>query len=120
MSHGIAAHEQVGSGHAGGMEQVRAGHSADHAAHGPPTTNNTHADHATTHADHQPATDAHAGHGGHAGHAEMFRKRFWASLALTIPVVLYSEMLMDLTGWMPPEFSGDRWVAPVLGTLTFL
>ena len=50
----------------------------------------------------------------------MFRTRFWASLALTIPVVLYSEMLMDLTGWMPPAFSGDRWVAPVLGTLTFL
>jgi Cu2+-exporting ATPase len=110
MSHGIAEHEQMGSGHAGGMERAQSSPSEDHTAHaGPHAARQTAGPHA-----------GHGAHGGHAGHAEMFRKRFWASLALTIPVVLYSEMLMDLTGWMPPEFSGDRWVAPVLGTLTFL
>ena len=57
---------------------------------------------------------------GHHDHAAMFRRRFWLSLALTVPVVIYSHMLMTLTGLMPPEFSGDHWVGPVLGTLTFL
>jgi Cu2+-exporting ATPase len=50
----------------------------------------------------------------------MFRRRFWACLVLTVPVVLYSHMLMTLTGWTAPAFAGDQWVGPVLGTLTFL
>ena len=42
--------------------------------------------------------DAHAGHDKHAGHSvDMFRDRFWLSLILTIPVVLYSEMVQ---GWL--------------------
>ncbi len=57
---------------------------------------------------------------GHLDHAAMFRRRFWLSLVLTVPVVIYSHMLMTLTGRTPPEFSGDHWVGPVLGTLTFL
>ncbi len=63
---------------------------------------------------------AHAGHhGGHGDHAAMFRRRFWLSLVLTVPVVAYSHMLMELTGWSPPGFSGDRWISPVLGTMVF-
>ncbi|CAN5894066.1 heavy metal translocating P-type ATPase [soil metagenome] len=61
--------------------------------------------------------DAHAGHGDHAA---MFKRKFWLSFALTIPVVLYSHMLMELTGWMAPAFPGSRWVPPVLGTAVFL
>ncbi|HVL06775.1 MAG TPA: heavy metal translocating P-type ATPase [Acidimicrobiales bacterium] len=57
---------------------------------------------------------------GHHDHGAMFKKRFWFSLVLTVPVVLYSHMLMTLTGWTPPAFTGDHWVGPVLGTLTFL
>jgi len=57
---------------------------------------------------------------GHHDHAAMFRTRFWFSLLLTIPVVIYSHMLMTLTGWTPPTFPGDHWVGPILGTLTFL
>ncbi|CAN5569068.1 hypothetical protein BH18ACT1_BH18ACT1_06710 [soil metagenome] len=41
------------------------------------------------------------------------------SLVLNVPVVLYSHMWMSLTDLDPPGFSGDRWVAPVLGTLVF-
>ena len=59
------------------------------------------------------------GGGGHGAHAALFRRRFWVSLALTIPVVLYSHMLMTLTGWEPPGFPGDQWVAPGLGTVIF-
>jgi Cu+-exporting ATPase len=60
------------------------------------------------------------GHGDHGDHAAMFRRRFWLSLLLTVPVVLYSHMLMTLTGWTPPELPGDQWIAPVLGTVVFL
>ena len=75
------------------------------------------------HSQHQGRHDehaGHAGHGGHAGHTELFRRRFWLSLVLTIPVVLYSEMLMELTGWTAPGAGGAGWVAPLLGTAIFL
>jgi Cu2+-exporting ATPase len=61
------------------------------------------------------------GHDGHAGHATgMFRDRFWVSLALSVPVVLYSEMVQMWLGFSMPEFPGSGSVAPVLGTFIFL
>ncbi|MGH9178213.1 MAG: HAD-IC family P-type ATPase, partial [Acidimicrobiales bacterium] len=62
----------------------------------------------------------HRGGHGDGDHAEMFRGRFWLSLVFTIPVVLYSEMLMELTGWTVPGSEGAGWVPPVLGTAVFL
>src|SRR5215213_8270643 len=62
----------------------------------------------------------HGGHGGHGDHAAQFRDRFWLSLVLTVPVVLYSEMVQDWLGFTPPQFPGSQWVAPVLGTVVFL
>src|SRR5215211_5875055 len=65
--------------------------------------------------------DAHAGHDKHAGHSvAMFRDRFWLCLILTIPVVLFSEMVQDWLGFSLPEFPGDELIAPVLGTIVFL
>jgi hypothetical protein len=32
--------------------------------------------------------DPHAGHAGHGSHAEIFRRRFWLSLFLTVPIVV--------------------------------
>ena len=67
---------------------------------------------------------AHAGHGGHdkhEGHSpDMFRRKFWLSLVLTIPTVVWGHMLMRLTGWEAPAFPGSEWVPPVLGTVVFL
>jgi Cu2+-exporting ATPase len=54
----------------------------------------------------------------HQHHVELFRRRFWLSLVLTIPVVLYSDM-WERTGLEPPSFPGDHWVAPVLATAVF-
>ena len=63
----------------------------------------------------------HAGHGdGHAGHAEIFRRRFWICLILSIPVVIYSEMIQDWFNYTPPSFTGSDLIAPVLGTIIFL
>jgi Cu2+-exporting ATPase len=50
----------------------------------------------------------------------MFRDRFWTSLALTIPTVVWGHMLPRLTGFTAPTFPGSQWLAPVLGTAVFL
>src|SRR5262245_5104829 len=59
----------------------------------------------------------HAGQGGHDKHAghdpEMFRRKFWLGLILTVPVVLTSEMVMDWLGYTL-EFPGVFWIGPVL------
>src|SRR3954452_12473716 len=68
------------------------------------------------HADHG---QGHGGH-GHAGHAEMFRRRFWVSLALTVPTVIYSSMVQEWLGDTAPAVSRASWVAPVFGTAVFL
>jgi P-type Cu2+ transporter len=68
------------------------------------------------HGGHQAA----GGHAGHGDHAAQFRDRFWLSLALTVPVVAYSEMVQEWLGFTPPQFPGSDWVAPVLGTVVFL
>jgi Cu2+-exporting ATPase len=62
-----------------------------------------------------------AGHDKHAGHSvSMFRDRFWFSLALTLPVVIYSEMIQEWFGYSAPVFAGSEWLAPVLGTVIFV
>jgi len=50
----------------------------------------------------------------------MFRRRFWVSLLLTIPVLLFSPMLQDWFGFSMPDFPGDRWVGPVFAIAVFL
>ena len=65
----------------------------------------------------------HSGHSGahvdHTGHEFMFRNRFWVSLLLTIPVLLFSPMLQDWFGFSLPEFTGDRWVGPLFAIAIF-
>src|SRR5215208_7753154 len=67
-----------------------------------------------------PGHGEHAGHGGHGDHAARFRDRFWWSLVLSVPVVIYSEMVQEWLRFTPPQFPGSQWVAPVLGTVVFL
>src|SRR3712207_8161840 len=79
--------------------------------------------------EHAAMAAAHEGHGGgktsgghdrHAGHTtDMFRDRFWISLVLSVPVVLYSEMVQMWFGFSMPRFPGSGLVAPVLGTFIF-
>jgi len=66
------------------------------------------------------AHDNSGGHDRHAGHSvAMFRNRFWISLALTIPTIVWGHMLARLTGNPPPAVPGSHWVAPVFGTAVF-
>jgi Cu2+-exporting ATPase len=50
----------------------------------------------------------------------MFRDRFWLSLALTIPTLIWGHMLPNAFGFHPPAFPGSGWIPPVFGTLVFL
>jgi Cu2+-exporting ATPase len=65
--------------------------------------------------------DTHATHDKHAGHSvAMFRDRFWLSLALSLPVLVWSMMLQDLLGYSAPEVPGARWIPLVFGTAVFV
>jgi P-type Cu2+ transporter len=105
-------------GYPGHPEQARVTDHAGHGGHG-------HADHRAGHgtagrADHGAGHGA-GGHDKHAGHSvEMFRSKFWLSLALTIPTVVWGHMLPSLTGWHAPAFPGSDWIAPVFGTIVFV
>jgi Cu2+-exporting ATPase len=68
--------------------------------------------HSGRHEDHQ-AGD------GHAGHEQMFRRRFWISALLSIPVLLYSETLQGWLGFTMPAFIGSAWITPVFSVIVF-
>src|SRR5215207_1316981 len=96
-----------------------AGHGgADHHPAADQLSPNDHRQHAEP--DEHGGPGGHGGHGGHGDHAAQFRDRFWLSLVLTIPVVIYSEMVQEWLRFTPPQFPGSQWVAPVLGTIVFL
>lgn len=80
-----------------------------------------HHDHHDEHENlHGSAAHGHHGHHDHGDHAEQYRRLFWVSLILTIPVVLTSEMIQGWLNYSLPDFPGDTWVGPVLGTITFV
>ncbi len=62
----------------------------------------------------------HDRHAGHGAHAEMFRRRFWDCLILSVPVVGSSHMVAELLGYRLPDSPGVSWILPVLGTVIFV
>ena len=107
-----SGHEHGGVGHSGSHEH----HTRVHEAAVPSVMVHDHAD-----ADHGHPAHAHAGHDPHAGHnVAMFRDRFWISLALTIPTLVWGHMLQRAFGYHGPMFPGAQWVPPLFGTAVFL
>lgn len=73
----------------------------------------------TGHAAHEHHHEA-RGHDQHAGHSvAMFRDRFWLTLLLTLPTLLWGHMLPRLLRYQPPEFPGSRWIAPAFGVVVY-
>jgi Cu2+-exporting ATPase len=90
--------------HARGETGQATGHDA-HAGHG---------------AGHDGSAGEQAGHGvSHAGHEEMFRRRFWVSLLLSIPVLVFSSAVQDFLGYSIPSFPGSDWITPVFSVIVF-
>jgi Cu2+-exporting ATPase len=113
-------------------DPAHTGHGADHGAHaehGRSAAPDTHAGHDAMrsgqmdHAEHKGHAEHDSGHGGHGvdhtGHEQMFRKRFWINLVLTIPVLLFSPMVQVWLGFSMPEFPGSRWIGPAFAMIIF-
>ena len=66
----------------------------------------------------------HGGHGGHHDHhahmVEDFRKRFWISLIVTIPILLLSPMIQEILGLEEAlQFPGASYVQFLLASFVF-
>jgi Cu2+-exporting ATPase len=85
------------------MLEMHAGHE-QHASH---EEGHEHAGHQMAHAD-------------HIGHEQMFRQRFWVSLILTVPVLLFSSGFQELLGFTLPTFPGSQWIAPAFSLAIFI
>jgi len=73
-----------------------------------------------------PVTKKKVGHGEHddfnkhKGHStNIFRNKFWISLVLSIPVVLYSDIVQELLQFKAPTFPGSLYVPFVLASIIF-
>lgn len=61
---------------------------------------------------------SHSGHDHHAMMIDDFKKRFWVTLVLTIPVLFLSEMIQHWLGF-EINFAGDKYILLALSTFIF-
>ncbi len=97
-------------------------HNADHAStdEGGHPAHESHQTHQNqeNHQDH----GQHGGHSGtdHSGHEALFRRKFWISLVLSIPVLVFSETIQGWLGYTTPEFPLSGWIVPVFSIIVFI
>ena len=101
--HGAAAGEDEQDVHSHG--------SGDHATGGPEYSAGPGSDHSAGHG---------GGHADHSGHEVMFRRRFWVSLMLSVPVLVFSETIQSWFGYSAPVFPGSGLIVPVIATAVFV
>lgn len=59
-------------------------------------------------------------HAEHAKHDPLvFKRKFWLSLALTIPTMVFSHGLQDILGLTGPRFPGSEYIPAVFGVAIF-
>ncbi|MBB5632564.1 Cu2+-exporting ATPase [Cryobacterium mesophilum] len=77
---------------------------------------------AETHHDHSSHDHHdHSGHGDHSHHdPTQFRRKFWLSLVLTIPTLVFSHGLQDILGLTGPRFPGSQYIPAVFGLAIFV
>ena len=75
-----------------------AGQSSEHMEH---MGHNAHTEH-VSHEEHG-GHEGHGAHVDHSGHEQMFRQKFWVSLLLSIPVLLFSPSIQS---WLRLRFAG--------------
>ena len=88
---------------AGGPQQVQVPGGHMHEGHPPPTAGR-----------HERHAAAHEGHD-----IGEFRRRFWVCLILTIPILVYADLIQELLGFTPPTFPGSEFLPLVLGTAVY-
>ncbi|MHB1136939.1 MAG: heavy metal translocating P-type ATPase [Coriobacteriia bacterium] len=97
-------HEQIGHEGHGGAPEPHDGNGA-----------------APAHGDHSAHDDGSPGaHDRHEGHSvAMFRDKFWLSFALSVPAIVFSEMVQELLGYTAPSFPGSTYIPAIFGTIVF-
>jgi Cu2+-exporting ATPase len=67
------------------------------------------------------ATHTGSAHERHAGHSvEMFRQRFWGTLLLSIPTLVWAPTIQHWFGYAAPGgAAASRWIPAVFGSLVF-
>jgi Cu2+-exporting ATPase len=131
-AHGHALHD-----HDGHDQHDHAPGAHDHGSHGHgPVADVVHDHGAHEHGAHEhgahddagPVHGAHGahGHGDHAGHADhshhdpaQFKRKFWLSLLLTFPTLVFSTGLQDILGLDGPRFPGSEFLPAVFGVTLF-
>lgn len=69
--------------------------------------------------EHKMEHDKHKGHGSHHEHmVKEYRKRFWISLIVTIPVLMLSPMIQGVLR-ISLRFPGDQWILWILSSFVF-
>ncbi|HEY9229827.1 MAG TPA: hypothetical protein VIP11_24460 [Gemmatimonadaceae bacterium] len=65
-------------------------------------------------------SDKHASLDKHAGHSvAMVRRKFWVSLLLTLPTLVWGEMIPHALGFTPPAVPRARWIPVVFGVAVY-
>ena len=63
----------------------------------------------------------HQGHDKHVGHsATMFRDRFWLSLILSVPTLVWSPTVQNWLSYSAPDFALSEYVPVLFGSAVFL
>ena len=57
--------------------------------------------------------------GEQTGHEEMFRRKFWISLILSMPVLIFSETVQNWLNYSLPQFYLSDWIVPVFSIIIF-
>ena len=98
---------------------------SEHSEHSAHAEHSAHSAHSDARVDRAPDTggghEGHAIHDKHAGHSvAMFRDKFWLSLALTIPTLVWGHMLQGAANYVAPAFTGSGRIPAIFGTAVFL
>jgi len=63
----------------------------------------------------------HTNHNQHAGHdVKMFRNKFWVSLIISIPALLWDPMIQQWFKYQSPSFPGSTFIPALFGTIVFI
>ena len=76
--------------------------------------------HEHEHGEHEHGDHEHGDQGGHMDHVAMFRRRFWVSLVLSVPTLVFSTGLQDILHLTGPRFPGSEWIPAVFGLAIFV
>ncbi|HET6511655.1 MAG TPA: copper-translocating P-type ATPase [Candidatus Kapabacteria bacterium] len=81
----------------------------------------SHDRHGASHHRHDHSGHATRDHDKHAGHSpELFRRKFWTSLLLTIPILAFDHHLQAALGFPAVIFPGSEFITPVLSVVLFV